>query len=456
MTDNTFAYQNLAWIIDESDYGLFPLIASFRMQNEVFGHFANADSIAVYNCGEQDDRKYDFFALSRWIDANPGKGAYFVRNFQLLFVEQTDAPNNLFRFNLSRDALLQLRKNIVFCVDRATDDLLDRRAVDFYSCIKMKAEFEDDLPEKSDVPAGYDSGLEIGTDIPIDFTESRGKLLGRAIAFTHQADDMEAEGKYREAMNLLSAALAIREKLLGEDAPDTADTYRQMARVYRKLGDYGRALVNAEQALAVHESTLSKDNLVTAESREALANVYQAMGKYGKALEYYHKTLAIREKVLGTEHPDTATTYNNIAMVYQAMGKYGKALEYFNKALAIREKVLGTEHPDTATTYNNIAGVYRAMGEYGRALEYYNKALAISEKVLGTEHPSTATTYFNLAVLYDEMQDISKAREYASKALDVFANRLGSDHPYTVSTRKFMTYLTDKSDGGGDSSGDKL
>ena len=372
MTDNTFAYQNLAWIIDESDYGLFLLIASFRMQNEVFGHFANADSIAVYDCGEQPDRKYDFFALNRWIDANPGKGAYFVRNFQLLFVEQTDAPNNLFRFNLSRDALLQLRKNIVFCVDRATDDLLDRRAVDFYSCIKMKAEFEDDLPEKSDVPAGYDSGLEIGTDIPIDFTESRGKLLGRAIAFTHQADDMEAEGKYREAMNLLSAALAIREKLLGEDAPDTADTYRQIARVYRKLGDYGRALENAEQALAVHESTLSKDNLVTAESREALA------------------------------------------------------------------------------------GVYRSMGEYGRALDYYSKALAIREKVLGTEHPDTAVTYNNIAVLYDEMQDISKAREYASKALDVFANRLGSDHPYTVSTRKFMTYLTDMSDGGGDSSGDKL
>ena len=409
----------------------------------MFEHFAHTDQIAVYNCAEQPDRKYDFFAIRRWVEAHPGKRAYFVRNFQLLFVEQTDAPDNLFRFNLSRDALLQLRKNIVFCVDRATDDLLDRRTVDFYSCIKMKAEFEDDLPEKYDVPSGFDSGLEIGTDIPIDFTAPRGKLLGRAIAYTHQADNRETEGKYREAMNLLSAALAIREKLLGDDAPDTADTYRQIARVYGKLGDYGRALENAEQALAIHESTLGKDNLITAESREALAGVYKDMGEYGKALEYFNKAIAIKEKVLGTEHPSTATTYNNIALVYQAMGEYSKALEYFNKALAINEKVLGTEHPSTAATYNNIAGMYQAMGEYGKALEYFNKALAISEKVLGTDHPDTAVTYDNLAFLYDEMKDLARSREYAAKALAVFKKRLGSDHPYTVIARKFMALLSD-------------
>ena len=116
MTDNAFAYQNLAWIIDQSDYGLFLLIASFKMQNEVFEHFAHTDQIAVYNCAEQPDRKYDFFAIRRWVEAHPGKRAYFVRNFQLLFVEQTDAPDNLFRFNLSRDALLRQRINIVFCV----------------------------------------------------------------------------------------------------------------------------------------------------------------------------------------------------------------------------------------------------------------------------------------------------------------------------------------------------
>ena len=91
-----------------------------------------------------------------------------------------------------------------------------------------------------------------------------------------------------------------------------------------------------------------------------------------------------------------------------------------------------------------------------RALEYFSKALAIREKVLGTEHPSTATTYFNLAVLYDEMQDTSTAGEYAAKALEVFGNRLGSDHPYTVSALKLLLYLTLKSGGGGDSSGDKL
>ena len=97
--------------------------------------------------------------------------------------------------------------------------------------------------------------------------------------------------------------LSIRLKKLGDDHPDVADTYNNMAVVYRNQGKY-------EEALAMHE-----------------------------------KALSIYLKKLGDDHPDVADTYNNMAGVYDKQGKYEEALAMYEKALSIRLKKLGDDHP---------------------------------------------------------------------------------------------------------------
>ena len=172
--------------------------------------------------------------------------------------------------------------------------------------------------------------------------------------------------------------------------------YSKIGKGLRSQGDYPKALEWYYKALAIYEKVLGAEHPDTATTYNNIALVYHAQGDYPKALEWYFKALAIFEKALGAEHPDTATTYNNIALVYKAQSDYPKALEWYYKALEIKEKVLGAEHPSTATTYNNIAGVYYAQGDYAKALEWYYKALAIFEKALGAEHPYTAGTYNNI------------------------------------------------------------
>ncbi len=239
------------------------------------------------------------------------------------------------------------------------------------------------------------------------------------------------QGDYPKALEYLKKALAIKEKVLGEDHPDTATDYNNIGLVYKNQGDYTKALEYYGKALAIDENVLGKDHPGTATDYNNIGTVYDDQGDYPKALEYYVKTLAIREKVLGKDHPATATTYNNIGLVYHKQGDYPKALEYYGKALAIREKVLGKDHPDTASSYNNIGGVYWKQGDYPKALEYYGKALAIKEKVLGKDHPSTAYTYHNIGAMYYQQGKYPEALEYLEKALKIFKARLGDDHPNT-------------------------
>jgi tetratricopeptide (TPR) repeat protein len=158
------------------------------------------------------------------------------------------------------------------------------------------------------------------------------------------------------------------------------DNSERLALLYHRLGvgdnalaRYAKALEWYFKALATREKVLGKDHRDTAETYNNIAGVYYSQGDYAKALEWYEKALLIKEKALGNEHPDTAGTYNNIALVYNSQGDYANALEWHGKALLIKEKVLGKEHPSTAGTYNNIALVYKSQGDYDTALKWHVK-----------------------------------------------------------------------------------
>ena len=55
-----------------------------------------------------------------------------------------------------------------------------------------------------------------------------------------------------------------------------------------------------------------------------LAGVYDEQGKYREAEELYKKSLGIIEKALSEEHPRAAVSYNNLAEVYWHQEKYEK------------------------------------------------------------------------------------------------------------------------------------
>ena len=96
---------------------------------------------------------------------------------------------------------------------------------------------------------------------------------------------------------------------------DSGALFNNMALIYYAQGEYEKALEYYGKALAIRERVLGTEHPDTATTYNNMAGVYEDQGDYEKALEYYGKALAIRERALGTEHPSTATTYNNMAGV---------------------------------------------------------------------------------------------------------------------------------------------
>jgi tetratricopeptide (TPR) repeat protein len=265
----------------------------------------------------------------------------------------------------------------------------------------------------------------------------RRKVLGEehpdtAWSYNNVAFNLDAQGRYKEAEEGLQKALAIDRKVLGEEHPNTATCYNNVAGNLKAEGRYQEAQEVYQKSLAIRRKVLGEEHPDTARSYNNVANNLHAQGRYKEAEEGFQKALAIQRKVLGEEHPDTAASYTNLAPNLNAQGRYQEAAEALQKALAIQRKVLGEEHPYTATSYNNLAANLNAQGRYKEAEEGFQKALAISRKVLGEEHPNTATCYNNVASNLNAQGRYQEAAEVDQKALAIRRKVLGEEHPSTA------------------------
>jgi tetratricopeptide (TPR) repeat protein len=236
-------------------------------------------------------------------------------------------------------------------------------------------------------------------------------------------------------------ALAINEQVLGGEHPHTANSLNNLGSLLYAMGELAGARPYYERALRITEKVLGAEHPDTARSLNNLGLLLRAQGDLAGARPYFERALRIYEKVLGAEHPDTASSLNNLGLLLQTQGDLAEARPYFERALRITEKVLGAEHPDTARSLNNLGGLLYAMGDLAGARRYFERALRIRQKVLGGEHPDTATSLNNLGGLLQAQGDLAGARRYFERALRIFEARLGTDHPYARGTRDNLAKL---------------
>ena len=236
---------------------------------------------------------------------------------------------------------------------------------------------------------------------------------------------------YSQAEPLLRDALAIREKALGPEHPDTAQSLNNLAILLGSLGDIAGARPLYERALAIREKALGPEHPDTAQSLNNLAALLEEQRDFAGARPLHERALAIRETALGPEHPDTATSLDYLAGLLRNQGDIAGARPLYERALAIREKALGPEHPITAISLSSLAGLLYAQGDIAGARPLCERALALQEKALGPEHRDTNRTRSNLAQLLLTSGQPTEALALGETALAAHDKVLGRDHAWT-------------------------
>ncbi len=264
-----------------------------------------------------------------------------------------------------------------------------------------------------------------------------GRVLGEnhpdtAKNYLNLAISLKAQGRYGEAEPLYRKALDIAGRVLGENHPDTAAIYRSAASNLNHEGKYGEAAPLYSKALEIDRAVRGENHSDTAQSYNGVAYNLNAQGRYGEAEPLYRKALDINRAVLGENHRYTAASYNNVAYILDNQGRYGEAEPLLRKALDIYTAVLGENHPETALSYSNVAANLSFQGRYAEAEPLYRKALDIWRAALGENHPNTALGYNNVAYNLNEQGRYGEAEPLYRKALDIARTVLGENHPDTA------------------------
>jgi eukaryotic-like serine/threonine-protein kinase len=243
-------------------------------------------------------------------------------------------------------------------------------------------------------------------------------------------------GLFNEAQQQLERALAIRERMLGDNDPATWKSMDSLAVLYRLEGKYALAEPLRKKLLDARRRSLGERNPDTLDAMNNLALLYRYEGKRDLAEPLYVTALDGLRKLKGADR-QMLTTMANLAQLYQDQGKYSRADQLYNEALKAAPGVFGAEHPSTLVFMSNLAQVYLDEGRFAEAESLQKKAAETDARILGAEHPYTLMDLGNLAKIYQNEHKYKEADAVLRRVLDVQRRVSGNDRPDTLTT----TYL---------------
>jgi serine/threonine protein kinase/tetratricopeptide (TPR) repeat protein len=273
-------------------------------------------------------------------------------------------------------------------------------------------------------------------------------LLGRAAAkiaekFSNQAEvkaairqtigkTYRALGLYAEGHPHLERSLALRQRALGPEHPETLTAMNDLATMDFYQGRYDQAEPLYQQALASLRRMRGPEDPATIGVANDLAVLYYFKGRDDQAESLYKQALDGRRRVLGPDHLDTLETIYNLAMLYTRQRRFESAEPLVVQVLEGMRRVHGPEHPDTLTLLNNLASLYRDQGRYDQAEPLAKQTLDGRRRALGPDHPVTLGSMHTLAMLHLRQGRYDEAEVLAKEAADGLRRVLGPEHPETL------------------------
>jgi tetratricopeptide (TPR) repeat protein/predicted Ser/Thr protein kinase len=239
-------------------------------------------------------------------------------------------------------------------------------------------------------------------------------------------------GLYEAAEPLLRQAVATRERYVGPESLELADSLLALGTVVRFTGEYAEAEALCRRSLEIREFRLGPNDPRVADVLVQIGWARARQGRSAEAATSFRRALEIRETSLGPEHPAVAESLTDLGILSWRRGEYDAAVPMLERALAIFERSLEPDAYEIRKVLHDLAVVYSSQARFEEAKTLYERALAIRERVLGPEHPEVGSTLNNLALLLDAQQRPEEAQPKLERALAIFQESFGPDHEKTA------------------------
>ncbi|MBW3543009.1 MAG: serine/threonine-protein kinase [Planctomycetes bacterium] len=242
-------------------------------------------------------------------------------------------------------------------------------------------------------------------------------------------------GDYKNAESQLTAALAQRRRLLGDEHQDTLATLNNLSLSLSGQGRFAEGQKLQEQVVASLREQHGDEDLKTLNAINNLAATHYQQGQLDEAQRLQEKSLETLRNNFGPRHVDTIRTLTNLAATLHGQRLYDEAQKLMVEAFESRRGILADTHPLTLTIASNMVQNLNKLGRFAEAERLGEQAYRHLNRLLGANHSTTLKTLGFLAQTYDSLGRHSEAQEYHQRVLSAQSEFLGPEHPDTLTTR---------------------
>jgi tetratricopeptide (TPR) repeat protein len=149
----------------------------------------------------------------------------------------------------------------------------------------------------------------------------------------------KAQGQHVKAEHLYERALAIREKALGFEHPDVAQSLNNLADALL----HARRMREGRNLCTRRRWRSGKRYWAQSTPMWPIASTTWLCFTTTKAESLYLRSVTISEKALEPNHLDVAMSLQNLGFLYCNQGHYAIAQPFYERALTILENALGSQ-----------------------------------------------------------------------------------------------------------------
>lgn len=237
------------------------------------------------------------------------------------------------------------------------------------------------------------------------------------------AGSLERLGRFRDVVPLAQEGIAMLERLVGPEHPETADARSELAWALMKSGRAKEGLEPAERAMKVWERDPLDSRLK--DIPKTLAAVFMHLKRGAESEALHRRQLEALQKQHGPEHPEIVLCLGNFGMMLVNNGKYEEAEKVLTESVRQGRKFFGDRNPTEDHVLVRLAIIAGREGDEELQLKLLRDGVAVSRRVYPKGHgyrkePLTnlidtlkkqAEAYAAKAVKGKDSQAVAKARE---------------------------------------------
>ena len=240
-----------------------------------------------------------------------------------------------------------------------------------------------------------------------------------------------AETSYKKALAFQTAQKTPN----GNERPEVADGYTDLARLYRDMGRIEDAERNFAQAVESRLKFRFNDAAVSALKEQG--EFFRTQGRLDDAAKVYNRLIPLQEKQQDLARGrDLADTYNELGQIQAAKGDASSAADAYRVAsllervaskVKLRERFQSPPDEETssrglATDLDALGDAYVALGKFPLGEAAYESALDLRAK----DKTQLPKSYEKLAALYQRQKNYAKADENYNLLLNLYSDKPGS------------------------------